>query len=75
MIRPINELPTTDALLVIRCNAFLKPGEFSRLTQSIYEQKEKCGMVVLPPYCEALVVPRNMDISVESMGGENDDGE
>lgn len=63
----MNELPTTDALLIIQCKAFLKPREFAQLANSIYEQKEKCGMVVLPPYCEALVVPKDVDISVEHL--------
>lgn len=45
-------------ILVIKVNAFLKPKEM--------DNSMKTGLVVLPPYCDAQVVPDNLEVRVEN---------
>lgn len=51
-------------VLVVRTNLFLKPDQMENIRQDLLKQMED-GVVILPPCCEALVVPDGMDIQVE----------
>lgn len=51
-------------LLVIKPNIHLSPRDLRRIRESIMLQKET-GLVILPFFCEALVVPKNVEIRVE----------
>lgn len=60
-------------ILVIKVNAFLKPKEMDNITRYVHDSM-KTGLVVLPPYCDAQVVPDNLKVRVENayeMKGEN----
>lgn len=49
-------------VLVIRVNAVLKPDEMNYLKNYIDTQKKDGGIILLPDYCEAIVVPEDTDI-------------
>lgn len=52
-------------MLVIKVNHFhLSPEDMHNLRQQIIKQKEE-KVVVLPYYCEAIIVPEGVDIRVE----------
>lgn len=54
-----------DEILVIKVNGFnLSPEEMHNLRQQIIKQKEE-KVVLLPWYCEAIIVPEDVDIRVE----------
>lgn len=50
-------------LLVIKINIFQKRRNYEEVYKSFLEQK-KLGLIVLPPYCEVLVVPNNVEIKI-----------
>lgn len=50
-----------DDILVIKANMFLKNKEREAVRQCILEQR-KTGIIVLPQYCEAIVVPKDVEI-------------
>lgn len=52
-------------LLVIKTNIFLRVKEYQELCRSI-ELLRTTGTIVLPPYCEALIVPDNVEIRIEA---------
>lgn len=56
-------------LLVIRVNAFFSRKEFSSIMNGILCQRPT-GTIVLPPYCEALVVPADTEIKIEGPDGK-----
>lgn len=56
-------------ILVIRVNAFCRQKELNDIYRWVASQKET-GTVVLPHYCEALVVPEDIEIRVEDLSGE-----
>ncbi len=52
-------------ILVIKVNSFnLSPEDMHNLRQQIIKQKEE-KVVLLPYYCEAIVVPEDVDIRFE----------
>lgn len=52
-------------ILVIKTNQFrLSPEDMHNLRQQIIKQKEE-KVVLLPYYCEAIVVPEDVDIRFE----------
>lgn len=54
-----------DEILVIKVNGFnLSPEDMHNLRQQIIKQKEE-KVVLLPYYCEAIVVPEDVDIRFE----------
>lgn len=61
-------------ILVIKVNMFCKPKELNDIRRYVLNQKEN-GVVVLPAYCEALVVPDDVKIQVEDFLGEVAKGE
>lgn len=52
-------------ILVIKVNAFLKPKEMDNIARYVHDSM-KTGLVVLPPYCDAQVVPDNLEVRVEN---------
>lgn len=50
--------------LVIKCNVKMQPEPLEAFRKSIIEQR-KSGVVVLPSYCEAIVVSEDMQIEME----------
>lgn len=55
-----------DDILVVRVNMFLKNKEQEAVRQYILEQR-KTGVIVLPPYCEAIMVPKDVEIKFEGV--------
>lgn len=53
-----------DDILVVKVNMFLRPKEMDDISRYIRESA-KTGVIILPPYCDAQVVPDNMEIRVE----------
>lgn len=54
-----------DEILVIKVNElWLSPEDMHNLRQQIIKQKEE-KVVLLPYYCEAIIVPEDVDIRVE----------
>ena len=53
-------------ILVIRVNLFLKNKEQEAVRQHILEQR-KTGVIVLSPYCEAIMVPKDVEIKFEGV--------
>lgn len=51
-------------ILVIKCNAVIKPEDLKKLREMLIKQKEE-GVIILPPYVEALIVPEDIEIRVE----------
>ena len=52
-------------ILVIKVNQFnLSPQDMHNLRQQIIKQKEE-KVVLLPYYCEAIIVPEDVDIRFE----------
>lgn len=56
-------------LLIIKVNANISQGGMKRIRESITRQKEE-GLIILPYFCEALVVPKGIETEVE--GGKTD---
>ena len=54
-----------DEILVIKTNQYkLSPEDMHNLRQQIIKQKEE-KVVLLPYYCEAIVVPEDVEIIFE----------
>ena len=53
-------------ILVIKVNMFLKNKEQEAVRQHILEQR-KTGVIVLPPYCEVIMVPKDVEIKFEGV--------
>ena len=51
-------------VLVIKCRAVIKPKKLNKFREMFIKQKEE-GVVVIPPYFDALVVPEDIEIRVE----------
>ena len=52
-------------ILVIKVNSFLSRKDMNDLTKYIHESM-KTGLVVLPPYCNAQIVPEGIDVRIEN---------
>lgn len=60
-------------ILVVKVNMFMRSKDLQDIDKYI-RNSIKTGVVVLPPYCEAQVVPENIEVRVEDMftkKGEN----
>ncbi len=60
-------------ILVVKVNAFLSGKDMGELTKYIHKSMNT-GLIVLPPYCDAQIVPDNVEIRVENayeLKGEN----
>lgn len=58
-------------ILVVKLNMFLRDSELRKIYDSILRQKEN-GLILLPPYCDAQVVPENVKIVVEDPTGRKE---
>ena len=57
-------------VLVVKINALFPSDKISAIHKDILRQKES-GVIVLPSYCEALVVPEDIEIKLEAdLNGE-----
>ena len=50
--------------LVVKTKIYLKSDVYKKLYASLMSQKEN-GLVIIPAYCEAIVVPDNIEIRME----------
>lgn len=54
-----------DDMLIVKINGVIMSAEYLKmLHDNIFKQKES-GVIILPSFCEALVVPKNIEIKVE----------
>ena len=56
-------------ILVVKCNAFLPHEKMQAVLDNIKAQKET-GVILLPPYLEAQVVPEDIEIKLTDGNGE-----
>ena len=57
-------------ILIVKINALFSTETLSEIRKHILIQKES-GVIVLPSYCEALVVPEDIEIKLEAdLNGE-----
>lgn len=56
-------------ILVVKCNAFLPRERMQVILNSLKVQKET-GVILLPPYLEAKIVPENIEIKLADQNGE-----
>ena len=61
-------------ILVLKCNAFLRPKEMTVLYLSVYEQMDT-GIVIVPPYVEPILVPAGTEIKISEFVSSNEKGE
>lgn len=61
-------------ILVVKVNMFCKTKELNDIRRCILSQKES-GVVVLPPYCEAVAIPDDIEIRIEDISGKVVKGE
>ncbi len=50
-------------ILVLKCNAFLRPKEMNELYRSIHAQKDT-GVILVPPYIEPILVHEGTEIKI-----------
>ena len=55
-------------LLIIKANVLASVRFLEELRESICRQKED-GVIVLPSYCDPLLVPEDVEIRMEDSGG------
>lgn len=51
-------------VLVVKMDIRMAPTQLQRIYDSIISQKEK-GVVLLPAGCEAIIVPKDIEVRVE----------
>ena len=51
-------------ILVIKCNTMVKAETLNQLRQIFLKEKEE-GVVVIPAFCDAMMVPEDIEIKVE----------
>ena len=56
-------------ILVVKCNAFLPSEKMQAILDNLKEQKET-GVILLPPYLEAQIVPEDIEIKLVNGNGE-----
>ena len=56
-------------ILVVKCNAFLPHEKMQAILDSLRAQKET-GVILLPPYLEAQIVPEDIEIKLADRNGE-----
>lgn len=61
-------------ILVVKVNMSCSQNKLNDIHRYITESV-KTGVVVLPPYCDAQVVPDNIEIRVEDLAGDVVKGE
>ena len=56
-------------VLVVKVDQVVKADDLSKIRQVLLKQREE-GVIVLPCYCSAMIVPDDVEIRVESCDGE-----
>ena len=56
-------------ILVVKCNTFLPHEKMQAILDNLKEQKET-GVILLPPYLEARIVPEDIEIKLADGNGE-----
>ena len=56
-------------ILVVKCNAFLPREKMQAILDNLMAQKET-GVILLPPYLEAQIVPEDIEIKLADGNGE-----
>ena len=56
-------------ILVVKCNAFLPHEKMQAILDNLMVQKET-GVILLPPYLDAQVVPKDIEIKLVNGNGE-----
>ena len=56
-------------ILVVKCNAFLPYEKMQAILDNLMAQKET-GVILLPPYLDAQVVPEDIEIKLVNGNGE-----
>lgn len=63
-------------ILVVKVNMFCRSRELNDIRRYILSQIENGKVVVLPAYCEAQIVPDDIEIiCVEDLSGDKNKGE
>lgn len=52
-------------ILVVKVNMFLKSKDMANLDKYIRESM-KTNLVILPPYCDAHIVPEGIEVRIEN---------
>lgn len=53
-----------ENLLIIKVNVMLRGDKLQEIRELIMKQKET-GLIILPPFCEAVVVPKDTEIKIK----------
>lgn len=61
-------------ILVVRCNMLLPHERMQSIVDDLRAQKETTGVIIIPPYLEAQVVPDDIEIKFIENGKENNNG-
>ena len=56
-------------ILVVKCNMFLPHEKMQAVLDNLRAQKET-GVILLPPYFEAKIVPEDIEIKLANGNGE-----
>ena len=56
-------------ILIVKCNAFLPQEKMQAVLDNLRAQKET-GVILLPPYLEAQIVPEDIEIKLADENGE-----
>ena len=56
-------------ILVVKCNAFLPHEKMQAILDNLMAQKET-GVILLPPYLEAKIIPEDIEIKFINGNGE-----
>ena len=57
-------------ILVIKCNTMVKSETLKQLRQIFLKEKEE-GVVVIPAFCDVLMIPEDIEIKVEGVTDDN----
>lgn len=55
-------------ILIVKCNAFLPQEKMQAVLDNLRAQKET-GVILLPPYLEAQIVPEDIEIKLADENG------
>ena len=62
-------------ILVVKVNMFCRSRELNDIRRYILSQIENGKVVVLPAYCDAQIVPDDIEIRVEDLFGDKSKGD
>ena len=51
-------------ILVTKCNTMVKAETLNQLRQIFIKEKEE-GVIVIPEFCDAIMIPEDVEIKVE----------